>query len=349
MSKSRYFFKNDSNASSVGHQQNFRPIESLKFFLFFLASTLLHSTQAQSSVLLKSNQQAFSQHHIDQIKEDAPIQNIIFGQANELWFIGQKMMWKWDSTSKKLKKITLYPKQKKKLLIFLNDSIYTTTHDFILKISQDPLRVTKIKIRRDKEIISMQSEGEKIFLIYNDRIDLLNKRKITPSIYQIDNDTSYQKALFISKSKALFMSKEGQLDIFDLEDKRQKKSVLKLKNKIYSLEKENNFILTHTRHSAIRLSNFGSIIQTFPIESQRSLISVNINNNKHSYLYNDSLLEVKDIEKKTTKYYFLNLPKTKKVSQLLINNRKVALVLDGLPYLFDLTGQTYTQKNGVIL
>ena len=128
---------------------------------------------------------------------------------------------------------------------------------------------------------------------------------------------------------------------------RQHRKVYRSNNPTLQIQYANESIFLATTKRVIRFSLEGAVTQVIPIVSEKSLLSMEISATKHSYIFSDGGVEVKDLDNQSSTYF--TIP-TKKISSLrkhqLRNGHIASITNKGVMSLIQLaTAPTTSFKN----
>ena len=79
---------------------------------------------------------------------------------------------------------------------------------------------------------------------------------------------------------------------------------------------KNRTDIWYQQDSLLQLDLAGDIQRTIPIHGEQSLVIAHLNDKQHSFLFNDRILEVFDLDSKTKYQVYLNLGPVKKAHSL---------------------------------
>ena len=128
----------------------------------------------------------------------------------------------------------------------------------------------------------------------------------TDSLYQLDlkknqlskkyslNLMSQDKVTFFPNSEILWIARDTDLIQVNLATSttQTSKVIHRASNKLKGLFKSKNTILANTDYTVLALSKRGRIQQIVPVEGKRKLALIHIDRVKHTYLFDDGLLDI---------------------------------------------------------
>jgi len=300
---------------------------------------------ADSNKLKTSREIVLPDFQYKKIKSDLPIDSIIMDKQKTVWMAGKTSIWRWQLESNHLQRIRLIKKPNgdrlRKLLIH-QESIVAMSNQQLFELRFNPTRLTKLK-SNNRRVVSLNLSANKhdLFWITTGGVylaDLKNQNLIhmsqTPQLFSKD------KISFVPKNGSLWFARKKDLFLRNLiDDNVQSKLLLKARNKLTAIHRIDDNIFVHTKHSVLRYSTKGKLRQRIPVEGNRKLVLMSLTGRFHSYLFSDKLLEVFDLSKKNSKHYRLDIGVVKKARNLVNEGSMVALISDGKPRAFQLSGK----------
>lgn len=117
------------------------------------------------------------------------------------------------------------------------------------------------------------------------------------------------------------------------------KEIAKTNHNLRGVKKAKSDFFAHTKYAVLRYNSSGELVQTVPVEGNLKLISIDISDSNHSYLFHNKLLEVYKLKEKTSLRFKIPFGRVKKAGQMFVDQSYFVIVVDGSPRVFQLEGQ----------
>ena len=120
----------------------------------------------------------------------------------------------------------------------------------------------------------------------------------------------------------------------------KRSSLLTTKYTIENMFSLHDSIYLNTKYTVLRVDAFGDVLQTLPVRGERRLAAMTVGGMTHCEVFSDRLFETTTLEQRMP-LFSLSLGKVKKAGQMQVKLPHVAIILDGLPRVFQLSGNWY--------
>lgn len=318
-----------------------KKISTLLLSLSFYAQTILANP---SQNLDTAREILLPDFQYSQLKKDFPITDILLDNGNSLWITGQKNLWRWQLSNNKMEKINLIKKNDSALqsITTTNDEMFVVSATQIFRLTFNPLQVSSLKIEgKRKQTVKLLAFNNRLIWVTTSGIyttdpgfERLVRLKNSPSL------TLSDKILY-PKKNTLWIARKNRLLKLSFDNKKLTTTLLiNTKNQLQNIfSSKDSGVFSNTRYTVLRFTKSGKLIQSIPVEEGRKLALININDNFHSYLFNDKLLEVYQIHSKKSFKYKLNLGIVHKAQKMIQKKSIIGLLIDGKPRIFQLSGK----------
>lgn len=316
-----------------------------KVVSFMLSSALVPavfadnmSSQAET-VYLHSKEISLPQFQMQQLLEDSPISDALFDATGNLWVIGRTSAWKWGISENALHRIKLTTNNEP--LVSMEKSngylfVATDNHLFRIKFSPDEVIRFRHPAERTGKSGQLVSGQQSIWWIHDNGVAWFDQDGHLKSYPPLNNaPLKADKAWFDSENRVCWQLKGSTLVKIDYRHNPPKEEeVHRARHEFARIHGDNGYIMAHTNNTIIRFDNSSAIKQIIPVDGPRQIIASDINSNVHTYLFNDNLLEIYDIDKQVKFQSRLPLVAKNGVNSLLTQGSYSLVISDGIPHLF---------------
>ncbi len=271
------------------------------------------------------------------LDQDLPAVDAVLAGPTTLWFLGKHNLWTWHLEGGRLARIAL-PKGEWQKLHFDGQSIYAagTTGVFQVQIAQKRYFSYDLPVPGTGEALGFGGEGDELWLLHARalmKIDRYGKTlapKLPAGALQKDDLVALDAAtetLWIARGKQLLRQSV----------RSEPEVVLTAKHPLFGLAFSAGQVILHTEHSVLRLdAATGKTLKSIPVEGGRKLAAMAVTKERHSYAFDDHLLEVFDLKNKAARSYRLPLDTDDRIELVLSAGDTAAVVVNGRPRAYKL-------------
>ncbi len=315
---------------------NFRGWWCRFLLLFVLSGQTLSSLARPEERLLGVEGIFLSSYQAENLSKDEPLQDLFLDKSKGVWLLGQKYFWFFHFGSKRLSQIQLPTKASVKPQSMLHldhkpGQFLIACDDRILLLA---LSQTKgFTVEKDIAIAQahdLQSVQEQVFF------------RSPGGLYALDlSDLALRKYSDLpSGVKQGFYQRESDNYWFRSDNELWLLKALTSKNPSRSLVHHSNFPyvglfpyrqdqILLTAHTLLQFSSAGDIVQTVPVEGQRKIVQAYMNEEQHSFLFNDGHLEIVDLKKEKKSFAYLASKIEANVTQFRKRGQFIAFIVNG--------------------
>lgn len=315
-----------------------------KLFLLISLSIITTEIYATEDLYSPSREIQLPPFQNEQIKSDLPANHIYLENDKTLWIAGQKSLWRWNIVENTLKKIPLLEQEKSndKLIKVVSheNKLYILSKKSVFQLNFDPLKAVKLQSKNAMQFsidITVGKQG--VYWITNNQIYLVdhNERELKTLKYPV-SISSKDKIYFLPDDKKMWQIKDNGIILHNFNGNYESKVLKRTKSTIRNFSISGSDLFISTKYSVLHYSEKGDLVDSIPVENNRKLILMEQNESKHLYLFSDKLLEVYDMNSQKVYRYSLQLGRVSKAYDISSNKSIVAILLDGIPRIFQLSG-----------
>lgn len=306
------------------------------FIVFLFKSSSLYSQEKAKPTSLKEIH--LDSRQMEEIQTDLPIKEIYVDKSNSLWILGNHSLWKWLPHRSLLHQIQLPTTEKLKHLAGDGDTIFVSNDSNLFQIESKPLKILSIRSPAKETLsLGLQIEEQNIYWIRSNGIYFYDSntqklKKIYDHILLGDQEDKY---LFSPENKTLWMLQNNQLSHMKYQKDKKPNKIIKDAKSINEFHINKDEVLAVSDKAIYRYAKRGYLIQTIPVLTNRRILTSTFVNQTHSFTFQDKLLEIHDDNKKTS-HYFLDVGNLERAKSMVLNDNKLAIILDGKPRLFEI-------------
>ena len=269
---------------------------------------------------------------------DFPIRDLRFaGDEDLLWLLGRTALWKWDILGRRLTRTSLpeeiRPPQQllpQKDALFISGpgrlfrfSRKTRDHRFF-ELPPDPQLQKALLLPLDPGFFWMQ--GRTIARIDGQGI----RHRPTRAGMALQNGD----LAAVTSGPVFWIARQGLLLRWQPGDAGPQ-VVHKNPARLQQLIPWAGTLFTHTGDTVLRFDHRGEMIRAIPVENNRRLRRMALQDQRHTYLFTDGLVETYDVDSATRHSWFPEIPgQGERVTILRIKGPLLAVVNAGHPHLY---------------
>lgn len=273
-------------------------------------------------------------------KDGAVIDSLITDET--LWFITNKILWKWNFLDRKVQKISLLQKSDPDVLASLGFDGLNLYVAFTSGIYQFAIKQAKVYKYPFPQSIALRNArffgfGDSFWLVANDQLNRIDRygKTIAP-ISALPQESTKGHAAFDPENKLFwYVTKEG-LHRVGIDQNAKPMKVLQLKQPTKSIVAKNGGAIVTTTRTVLITSADGKRLQTIPVEKERKIDAATNDGDQHAYLFNDRTLEAFDLKTQSIGRYTLPFDPGVKITDLELGSGLVHMIADGKIRLFAL-------------
>lgn len=302
-----------------------------------LLLTLVFSSlaAAQTAPLPSPAEIRLPDYQMKALLEDMPARDLMLEGDSILWVLGKKSMWRWDLLSRRLRRLGMHGQQiddKSPLTRLHMDatSLYAASRASLYQLQLGTGKVFRYFMGGNGRTMAFSTTKDDAWIV-NER-GLFRFDRYGKELSRKGDAPVFEKAdrvAFDAESKTMWIARGNKL-------LRGGDVKLTTKHKLVDVQitANGNEIVAHTAHTVLRLDGKGKVRQQLPVEGKRKLVLMRIDAQKHGYVFDDRLLELFDLKKKSSIRMRLPVREDSKLARLRLGTRTVALAEDGIPKVF---------------
>lgn len=285
--------------------------------------------------LLPVTELTLSHFHLNQLDQDAAGRQFIFYREHSLWMLGDTSLWNWQPLERKLRRMHIHePKTDGSSLEALSTdgvNLFASSHSTVYQINTKDYRVFRYPAIRNlsEQPSFFVGNGDNFLWSANNQLIKIDRYgKTLVPWHKIDSYNNSRNFVYIPEKNQILWPFRRSLIQLDLNATGKPTRILSTKQPLLDLQLAGDHFIAHTAHTVLRLSKSGRITQAIPVEGHRKLIAMHISEDRHTYLFDDQLLEIFEIETKRHLHYALPLENKEKVTQIVLSWPIIALLTD---------------------
>ena len=273
------------------------------------------------------------------LEADLPATDVLFDHGNNLWVVGKTSLWRWLPKINRLQKLELVKSnaepeslQSAKLV---GRNLFVASNRSIYKISFKPKQVLRFAHPVGSgATVGIQSIGGTTWWLHSKGIaELDSKGKIrlaknTPALFKGD------RAFVTGNQKNLWLARGKKLLIFKLGKKNSTTLVHTAKNHFYGMGLYKDEAIIHTPLTVLKFDRHLRLTQAIPVQGTHKLLSMDIGERFHSYLFSDNIMEIYDTNHKRKIETTLAIKPQTSVKKAIYRQNQVAIIANGKPQIF---------------
>lgn len=234
------------------------------------------------------------------VRGDAPLSSSIWDQdTGSLWFFGETSLWLWRVDKSKLSRINHPIIRSRKHVAHNSRFTWIANQNSIQKIDRHNTLIEEVYSNPRLSIQGLHLQGEMLVVTSSKKAILFDQENNLLSKIEINNklDSSYYHGTKIwTYDDGLLMTEKG------IGTKR----ILSCLGESRSPQFLEKSVMIYCKDRLYRFSLEGRLIQVIPNKTQVDLLSWDITPNSHSYVFANKVVEIFDINKKTSNRYQLS-------------------------------------------
>ncbi len=328
-------------------QKKCRPGKSLLNFLFLSLllnqNMLLLAKKSTPTINDSSRRIQLPEDTYEKLLADSPATQIKMGTDHSVWIAGQQYIWRWQYQLNRLQKLRFRNPQEKepvKGLTLGHEKIYIGTDKKVHRVNLYPLKVKTYEIDAKGDLISLNSKNDLVYMTRTNGVYIIDD-KIEKIIKHLPFATKTKsKSLYIPDRETLWSAQDTTLlQQFIDQGTPKKRTLISLKTPFRGIVPDGEHILAYTPYAILRYNLEARVVQTIPVEGNHKLVSMATEKGYHTYLFSDRVLEKYDLKQEKTKHFYLDIGLAKKITSMSTRKSDVALLLDGKPSIYQLSGK----------
>ena len=153
----------------------------------------------------------------------------------------------------------------------------------------------------------------------------------------IDYRLPKDKMVILPKGKKIWFASRNRIKELDLSQKKIKqKNIFSADINFSDIKKLKDSIVAYTKYSIFQFNFSGNLVKHIPIAGTHSLAAVFYDDNQHSYLLEEGILEVKKLDKRATYNYKIKSDSLS-INSFQIKDNIISFLKKGQPYLFEMS------------
>lgn len=299
---------------------------------------------------LSSEEVKLQPFQLDQLQSDLPIGDFSIGPDRAVWMIGKSNIWAFDVDAMKLRKVPLAPQnvssaqgddELRSIVTDQNGDVFVATDRAMYQFLAIRKQVLKYDFPQQSNLplatLGVASEGDYVWWINEAGIAKIDRygHKIIP-IGKLGAEPMGHFAIVPSDPPSFWRVDREKIYRHDLSSGgiSAAKMVAKLANEIRGIFPHGLGAIGVTGRTLIHMESSGKIVRTIPVEGKRKIVLAQINSMRHSFLYNDRLLEIFQIQDRIQRQMSLPLGRIKKAKKLVVSDQVIGLLGDGMIHLY---------------
>ena len=262
-----------------------------------------------------------------ELARDLPIQGMLQGPDQSVWLLGRSALWHWNLNTNGLQRILLLwedrilePAKNPEQLVRLGTdgaSIFVGSTRFVYQVgledSDASAKVMRYKIPQGSKNlpVGFVGSGDRFFWITTGQAFVIDRygKKLNPvpigsGFLPTDGlltDLS-DGGILISRDKQIWKAPvtkglKGEVAL------GKALSVQKVSNPVLGMTGAADGYIAHTAFTVMRMDWTGKRMQTIPVENDRRLKKISMDEQRHSYLFEDGLVEVFDMNSQSARRF----------------------------------------------
>ena len=309
--------------------------------IFFFTSSL--GSAAVETQLLSSTELSLPSFQATKLEEDAASEQFLFDHEQNLWILGKTSVWVWDLEAKKLKRLRLHDGTVDgSILVTLSTdglSLFASSRATVYQINARENRIFRYRASPKRGVSNpfFIGQGEEFWWFADGQIFKLDRYGKT--IYPIADTVTLEKQqgfAYLAGKRQLYWADRSSLLRLRLDRPKEISRIFTTKHPILDVHVINHHLVIHTKHTILRLTTEGNVLQAIPVEGRRNLARMHLNPEQHAYLFDDQLLEIYDVKTQQTLRYALPLEEEQSIRQIRLSWPLIAVASDNQIRVFHL-------------
>lgn len=311
-----------------------------KSFLLSLCLVFPFSLQAEDAlVALKKHEIFFSLQQERALAADGPIIDLSIDTSQNIWLLGQRSIWQYTVLTKTLSEVPIIlSHEEERLVAFVpyNVGLVVASTKNIHRISIGEKGSLKLEqISSLAGIVAINLNEELLTIITKNQIHRLDTKSwLLSSLFSLPG-TEYTKVACQDKPLRCYLLSKHNLWYTDLTSKLPKARLIhESKFEFLAIYPYKSDLLAMTNYTVLQWNKLAEIVATIPVTGRQKLWLAAIDENWHSYLFDNYLLVAIDLNRNTK--YQIQLSPAEKATCLVQKDTSIALLAGGKPRLFQL-------------
>jgi hypothetical protein len=296
--------------------------------IFLCMSSPIYGSQHSKEV---SNLEiTFQEVHRTAIQSDLPITSLSLGTGGDVWMLGQNNLWKWNPDQGALKKIEIASGGAGKIIAYARDTAILKTKNRVYVIYDNPISI--------KEIFSGLNSGVAISDDGSIVIGAQLSKSVTSDLQKktaFDYDLSGCLNFKVHRNNQVFCQKKGEILLLS-SPKGKSVSILKTKSNVKEFVPFGEGIVVASDRAVWVIDRDGKLLKTIVPGQGRKIATSFFDDQLHAFLFNDKLFEINATDGSSKVSTWLPTPKSVTASDLKFKDGRIAVLLDGFPYVYQL-------------
>ena len=297
-----------------------------------------------------------------ELDKDLPIIDVLVGENQNVWLLGQRSLWLWNLNSNMLQRVLILwedkvldqSKNTEKLVKLGSDgaSIFVGSTRFVYQIvavaNESAPKVLRYKIPQSSKLqpVAFVGSGDRFMWLTSNQAFMLDRYGKKLQVVTVASPfKGSDRVLADAGGSGLTLTRDKQIFKVELNKNAKGEFILgkpelqqKLTNPVLGLHSLPDGYLVHTAFTALRHDTNGKRIQTMPVENDRRLAKITITEKQHGYLFEDGLLEVFDLQAEQTRRFQIPADYAKTSSSVhLAGDSNLLVLTDGKIKAYSLT------------
>ncbi len=263
------------------------------------------------------------------LEKDLPVADILLAGADSVWIAGKQSLWNWRLSEGRLTKIALDEAPQK--LAFDGLSVFAAGKKrlFQYQVATKRLFVYQIPGAVDGNAVAFGGAGDDLWLVHARGLFAVDRYgKTLNPMKRLGFLTAGDLAAYDPAHKKLWVARGKEVSAVDLESGAEPKTILTVKRPLLGLALDAGQVVLHTAQSVLRLdAGTAKTRKSIPVQGARKLTAMAVAKDRHAYVFDDYLLEIFDVEKKTAHSFKLGIDGEEGVSRLAVAGDTAAMLV----------------------